>query len=205
GSSVLYMSPRACSVAVFAISTCTSGAPGASGNRTVPRARSGTGPGSAGQLGAGLAGGGGSLASGTRHGGGLVGALAAGASSVGAGAAGGGSARGVELGSPSGRPSDRLHAASAAAAASPRVAITRFLCGQGATSPWLPRSVAAAEASRRMAARSVERASARKAHHEATTAATLREMRGRGIDRKSTRLNSSHVKISYAVFCLKEK
>src|SRR5690606_40719326 len=29
---------------------------------------------------------------------------------------------------------------------------------------------------------------------------------GRGrIDRKSTRLNSSHVKISYAVFCLKKK
>src|SRR5690606_39459231 len=25
----------------------------------------------------------------------------------------------------------------------------------------------------------------------------------RGVDRKSTRLNSSHVKISYAVFCLK--
>src|SRR5690606_41669849 len=30
-----------------------------------------------------------------------------------------------------------------------------------------------------------------------------REIRGR--DRKSTRLNSSHVKISYAVFCLKKK
>src|SRR5690606_40950089 len=29
-------------------------------------------------------------------------------------------------------------------------------------------------------------------------------VRGRG-DRKSTRLNSSHVKISYAVFCLKKK
>src|SRR5207302_3765046 len=29
-------------------------------------------------------------------------------------------------------------------------------------------------------------------------------MRGKG-DRKSTRLNSSHVKISYAVFCLKKK
>src|SRR5690606_42018502 len=29
-----------------------------------------------------------------------------------------------------------------------------------------------------------------------------RENRLRGIDRKSTRLNSSHVKISYAVFCL---
>src|SRR5690606_39925667 len=28
---------------------------------------------------------------------------------------------------------------------------------------------------------------------------------GAGIDRKSTRLNSSHVKISYAVFCLKKK
>src|SRR5690606_41555417 len=27
----------------------------------------------------------------------------------------------------------------------------------------------------------------------------------RAIDRKSTRLNSSHVKISYAVFCLKNK
>src|SRR5207302_11418510 len=29
--------------------------------------------------------------------------------------------------------------------------------------------------------------------------------RVRGADRKSTRLNSSHVKISYAVFCLKKK
>src|SRR5690606_41749109 len=28
---------------------------------------------------------------------------------------------------------------------------------------------------------------------------------GGGSDRKSTRLNSSHVKISYAVFCLKKK
>src|SRR5690349_22752543 len=28
---------------------------------------------------------------------------------------------------------------------------------------------------------------------------------GRPIDRKSTRLNSSHVEISYAVFCLKKK
>src|SRR5690606_41958852 len=29
--------------------------------------------------------------------------------------------------------------------------------------------------------------------------------RGAFVDRKSTRLNSSHVKISYAVFCLKKK
>src|SRR5690606_41840028 len=28
---------------------------------------------------------------------------------------------------------------------------------------------------------------------------------GKHLDRKSTRLNSSHVKISYAVFCLKKK
>src|SRR5436309_4536337 len=36
----------------------------------------------------------------------------------------------------------------------------------------------------------------------------LREVRDRRLgegDRKSTRLNSSHVKISYAVFCLKKK
>src|SRR5690606_41825388 len=32
-----------------------------------------------------------------------------------------------------------------------------------------------------------------------------RSERRRGSDRKSTRLNSSHVKISYAVFCLKKK
>src|SRR5436309_11080521 len=33
----------------------------------------------------------------------------------------------------------------------------------------------------------------------------LRASRSRLEDRKSTRLNSSHVKISYAVFCLKKK
>src|SRR5690606_41543389 len=31
------------------------------------------------------------------------------------------------------------------------------------------------------------------------------EILAREVDRKSTRLNSSHVKISYAVFCLKKK
>src|SRR5438132_3624440 len=33
----------------------------------------------------------------------------------------------------------------------------------------------------------------------------LREAQRRAIDRKSTRLNSSHTVISYAVFCLKKK
>src|SRR6266513_4986456 len=33
----------------------------------------------------------------------------------------------------------------------------------------------------------------------------LRPLRVHGRDRKSTRLNSSHVSISYAVFCLKKK
>src|SRR5207253_9270025 len=35
--------------------------------------------------------------------------------------------------------------------------------------------------------------------------ASLREQLARSLDRKSTRLNSSHVAISYAVFCLKKK
>src|SRR5437868_12697350 len=34
---------------------------------------------------------------------------------------------------------------------------------------------------------------------------TALQRRGAGRDRKSTRLNSSHVSISYAVFCLKKK
>src|SRR5207253_6267001 len=39
----------------------------------------------------------------------------------------------------------------------------------------------------------------------AQTAARHMWERGSGVDRKSTRLNSSHVAISYAVFCLKKK
>src|SRR3712207_7175222 len=34
---------------------------------------------------------------------------------------------------------------------------------------------------------------------------TVRAHGGRDLDRKSTRLNSSHANISYAVFCLKKK
>src|SRR5690554_7336217 len=49
--------------------------------------------------------------------------------------------------------------------------------------------------------------------HEQTDASIFREMGELGLlgatipteDRKSTRLNSSHVRISYAVFCLKKK
>src|SRR2546427_7317391 len=37
------------------------------------------------------------------------------------------------------------------------------------------------------------------------TAARGARSRGVGLDRKSTRLNSSHSQISYAVFCLKKK
>src|SRR5437870_9115966 len=40
---------------------------------------------------------------------------------------------------------------------------------------------------------------------EAFVAATVARWGGVDIDRKSTRLNSSHVAISYAVFCLKKK
>src|SRR5204862_7648356 len=59
------------------------------------------------------------------------------------------------------------------------------------------------------------RRSARHRHHDAKPDARGRGLpeRGTGIDagfdlpedRKSTRLNSSHVEISYAVFCLKKK
>src|SRR5690242_21135078 len=40
--------------------------------------------------------------------------------------------------------------------------------------------------------------------HTAQASAPIREELGRA-DRKSTRLNSSHMSISYAVFCLKKK
>src|SRR5690606_40651040 len=53
---------------------------------------------------------------------------------------------------------------------------------------------------------------AQAAHHFPHVATQLDVNAGRGFvekqdrrDRKSTRLNSSHVKISYAVFCLKKK
>src|SRR5690606_41210495 len=39
---------------------------------------------------------------------------------------------------------------------------------------------------------------------EEGVAFTVKEMENGNIDRKSTRLNSSHVKSSYAVFCLKK-
>src|SRR5690606_41973934 len=41
--------------------------------------------------------------------------------------------------------------------------------------------------------------------HQAGRPGARRPPRGFPEDRKSTRLNSSHVKISYAVFCLKKK
>src|SRR5690349_11194004 len=41
--------------------------------------------------------------------------------------------------------------------------------------------------------------------HERQVDGGLRGGRAEGADRKSTRLNSSHVEISYAVFCLKKK
>src|SRR5207248_11166422 len=42
-------------------------------------------------------------------------------------------------------------------------------------------------------------------HRAALTLRYFEEMDYRSIDRKSTRLNSSHRTISYAVFCLKKK
>src|SRR5690554_7685761 len=44
-----------------------------------------------------------------------------------------------------------------------------------------------------------------RAHDVPRVRAAHRRPAAGGIDRKSTRLNSSHVRISYAVFCLKKK
>src|SRR5690554_7120304 len=43
------------------------------------------------------------------------------------------------------------------------------------------------------------------AHPQLRSSSGQRALPTRGGDRKSTRLNSSHVRISYAVFCLKKK
>src|SRR3712207_8603266 len=45
----------------------------------------------------------------------------------------------------------------------------------------------------------------RRARHRAGAVPAAAHHLGRGGDRKSTRLNSSHANISYAVFCLKKK
>src|SRR2546430_7560204 len=50
-----------------------------------------------------------------------------------------------------------------------------------------------------------ERQSARVHLGQASRGGGSRHRRGGGGDRKSTRLNSSHSQISYAVFCLKKK
>src|SRR5256885_13302621 len=42
-------------------------------------------------------------------------------------------------------------------------------------------------------------------HHECSPGFTKRQRKPKLKDRKSTRLNSSHLVISYAVFCLKKK
>src|SRR3712207_8922849 len=69
--------------------------------------------------------------------------------------------------------------------------------------------------SRDVDARHVRREAGHPLHHEPGAAAHLErgpplphpphDRGGEGQDRKSTRLNSSHANISYAVFCLKKK
>src|SRR2546430_9627330 len=44
-----------------------------------------------------------------------------------------------------------------------------------------------------------------RAHLRQDPGRECRQRRAAGVDRKSTRLNSSHSQISYAVFCLKKK
>src|SRR2546427_4978498 len=61
----------------------------------------------------------------------------------------------------------------------------------------VPRALSIAHADRRIAPRGFPARAARVAEH------AFGEVRK--LDRKSTRLNSSHSQISYAVFCLKKK
>src|SRR5207249_8119049 len=72
----------------------------------------------------------------------------------------------------------------------------------------LPR-VEYAEDVRRPASRTTNRVSRkvprRPSRGNVSTASASPEARSSTADRKSTRLNSSHVSISYAVFCLKKK
>src|SRR5690349_22201405 len=67
---------------------------------------------------------------------------------------------------------------------------------------------------RRLALRRGDRAARRRARHDLRPSVGAGAVGrhcargaggGAGTDRKSTRLNSSHVEISYAVFCLKKK
>src|SRR5690554_6984394 len=62
-----------------------------------------------------------------------------------------------------------------------------------------------AEADKRVAQVKAEERRAMAVALEQENSARVEEMRSRVVDRKSTRLNSSHVRISYAVFCLKKK
>src|SRR5690606_40643718 len=54
-------------------------------------------------------------------------------------------------------------------------------------------------------AQNAPRPSRENPHRRARPPSVARISPPRRVDRKSTRLNSSHVKISYAVFCLKKK
>src|SRR5690242_21202548 len=50
-----------------------------------------------------------------------------------------------------------------------------------------------------------ERQPAQRVPEQRASFERVQDRRHRGLDRKSTRLNSSHMSISYAVFCLKKK
>src|ERR1035437_10668951 len=53
--------------------------------------------------------------------------------------------------------------------------------------------------------RAIDRLERHRSHGYAIRPRVRRGPRDHGLDRKSTRLNSSHANISYAVFCLKKK
>src|SRR5260221_1137216 len=64
---------------------------------------------------------------------------------------------------------------------------------------------AGAESGPEPVAKAAGRGKPQQARHLAQGLATVLQMAQHQLDRKSTRLNSSHTVISYAVFCLKKK
>src|SRR5204863_9131772 len=81
---------------------------------------------------------------------------------------------------------------------------SRMPLGCGAPVPATERASVTLDDSRRQAARVADRRSQLLAPHGILRCAGRRPA-APGRDRKSTRLNSSHVESSYAVFCLKKK
>src|SRR5690606_40963239 len=91
--------------------------------------------------------------------------------------------------------------------------VMRLLCGEARVDSHKVRTGYLSKEDWNSLARAMSRLAQARIFIDDTPGISIVEMRSKGrrlmaehgLDRKSTRLNSSHVKISYAVFCLKKK